>query len=194
MFATEVRRRLFWELRLIDLGSAEDCGFLPTHIYGADTRLPLNINDIDITPEALIPPAEREGFTDMTYTLVRVSRPFKETGDSLTNVQYQLCNRLHRLYHHEGKSSMGPLQGDRKEIPELAQALADCRSIIRSKHLQYCSESIPFQKVTLWVGQIILAKQSLLVQYPLFHSSCRSTPISKDLRDELLRQVAGFSK
>ena len=73
VLATEVRRRLFWELRLIDLGCAEDCGFLPTHIYGADTRLPLNINDDDISSGDVIPPVERKGFTDMTYALVRVS-------------------------------------------------------------------------------------------------------------------------
>jgi hypothetical protein len=58
---------------MIDLSCAEDCGFLPTHIYGADTRLPLNINESDITSEDVVPPIEREGLTDMTYALIRVS-------------------------------------------------------------------------------------------------------------------------
>jgi hypothetical protein len=80
---------------------------------------------------------------------------------------------------------MGIFEGDKEEMPQQAKSLADCRSMIQTKYLQHCSPSIPFQKVTLWVGRIILLKQSLLSQYPLFHSSCRSTPISGDLRNEL---------
>jgi hypothetical protein len=92
---------------------------------------------------------------------------------------------MHRLYHHEGRSSMGILQGDRQRVLEQTNAVADCKSLLESKYLQYCSPSIPFQRTTLGIGQIVLAKQSLMAQYPLFHSSSRSAPISKDLRDEL---------
>jgi hypothetical protein len=99
--------------------------------------------------------------------------------------KYEMCNRLHRLYHYDGKSSMGILEGDRQGIPEQVKALADCKAMIESKYFQHCSSSIPFQKTTHWIGQIVLAKQTLLTQYPLFHSCCRSTPISRDLRDEL---------
>ena len=77
VLATEVRRRLFWELRMLDLACAEDCGFLPTYIYGADTRLPLNVNDADINMNTVTPPPEREGITDLTYSLIRVSHVFR---------------------------------------------------------------------------------------------------------------------
>lgn len=73
VLATEVRRRLFWELRTLDVACAEECGYLPTYIYGADTRLPMNIDDVDITSADVDPPAERRGFTDMTYALIRVN-------------------------------------------------------------------------------------------------------------------------
>src|ERR1700710_1625601 len=72
VLATEIRRRLYWELRMLDLGCAEDCGLLPTHTYGADTRLPVNCNDEDLHPGDTTPPPEREGFTDMTYMTIRV--------------------------------------------------------------------------------------------------------------------------
>lgn len=85
ILTTEIRRRVFWELRMIDLGCAEDCGFLPTHIYGADTRLPLNINDADINSETDLAPPEREGFTDMTYALIRVSQESK-TNSEVSNI------------------------------------------------------------------------------------------------------------
>ena len=99
--------------------------------------------------------------------------------------QYEMCNRYHRLYHQDGKSSIGIMQGDIDGFPDQAKVLAECRAVIGSKHLQHCSPSIPMQKAILWLGQIILLKQNLLAQYPLFHSSCRSMPISISLRDEL---------
>jgi hypothetical protein len=58
---------------MLDLACAEDSGFLPTYIYGANTQLPLNINDEDISPASLVLPAPRKGFTKMTFALIRVS-------------------------------------------------------------------------------------------------------------------------
>ena len=80
---------------------------------------------------------------------------------------------------------MGILQGERQGVLEQTNIVAECKSLLESKYLRYCSPSIPFQRTTLGIGQIVLAKQSLMAQYPLFHSSSRSAPISKDLRDEL---------
>lgn len=76
VLATEIRRRLWWQIRMLDLASAEDCGLLPTHVYGEDTRLPLNIDDDDLSFEnMLVPPTERDGFTEMTPSLIRVNLP-----------------------------------------------------------------------------------------------------------------------
>lgn len=73
VLATQIRRRLYWEIRMLDVGCAEDCGFLPTHIFGEDTKLPINCNDDDLHPGNATEPPEREGFTDMTYIMIRVS-------------------------------------------------------------------------------------------------------------------------
>ncbi len=72
VFATEIRRRLWWQVRMLDIASAEDCGFIPSHIYGEDILLPLNINDEDISPTDTDWPSERDSFTSMTYSLIRV--------------------------------------------------------------------------------------------------------------------------
>jgi hypothetical protein len=74
VLATEVRRRVYWEIKMLDIGCAEDCGFLPTHVFGADTKIPINCNYADLHPGDTIPPPEREGFTDMTYAMIRVSQ------------------------------------------------------------------------------------------------------------------------
>lgn len=64
--------------------------------------------------------------------------------------------------------------------------LAEYNALIHLKYLNQCSPEIPFQRLTLRLGQIILAKESLLVQYPLIHNPSRLTTIPKRLRDELL--------
>lgn len=57
---------------MLDIACAEDCGLLPSHVYGEDVLLPLNINDEDISPADTTWPPERDGFTEMTYSLIRV--------------------------------------------------------------------------------------------------------------------------
>jgi hypothetical protein len=74
IFATEMRRRLYWEIRMLDLACAEDSGFLPTHIYGSDTRLPLNISDKDINQGDSEWPVSSTAFTETTFALIRVGK------------------------------------------------------------------------------------------------------------------------
>lgn len=46
---TEVRRRVWWTLCLIDVRVSENCGLEPHVPLAADTRLPFHINDSDLT-------------------------------------------------------------------------------------------------------------------------------------------------
>jgi len=79
VFDSEIRRRLWWQIKMLDVACAEDCGFCPTYIYSEDTALPLNINDADIFRESSSLPFEKDGFTEMTFSLVRVR--FTYCGD-----------------------------------------------------------------------------------------------------------------
>jgi hypothetical protein len=88
VLATEIRRRVYWELRVLDSACAEDSGFMPTLIHDAVTQIPLNINDSDIGPADETFPVEREGATDMVLPLLRVSNsggsPPLITADTIT--------------------------------------------------------------------------------------------------------------
>lgn len=71
-FDTEIRRRLWWHICILDSRSWDYYGFGPVMYQSTfDTRMPLNINDADLSPEMTEPPVEREGGTDMTFCLVR---------------------------------------------------------------------------------------------------------------------------
>jgi len=170
VFVTEIRRRLFWELRMLDIACAEDCGFLPTHIFGADTRLPTHCNDSDLSPSNAETPPERSGFTDITYVMIR----------------YEMTYRLHGYVPHPGgRSSMGILTGDTHQFPEQSKAVSDFISVVQNNYLPSCNPTIPFHRVTRLVGSIVLAKMSLISQYPMFQSSNRRAPISDELKHEL---------
>ncbi|KAI1479184.1 fungal-specific transcription factor domain-containing protein [Daldinia eschscholtzii] len=69
-FQAEMRRRLWWQLIVLDIRASEDRGtntIVARDSY--DTRLPLNINDDDFGPESLSPLVERQGPSDMTFYL-----------------------------------------------------------------------------------------------------------------------------
>ncbi|RYP12836.1 hypothetical protein DL767_011061 [Monosporascus sp. MG133] len=69
-YETELRRRLWWQLIVLDIRGVEDRGSDPILARGSyDTRLPLNLDDDDFGPDTPGPLAEREGPTDMTFSL-----------------------------------------------------------------------------------------------------------------------------
>lgn len=71
-YEMEIRRRLWWSIYLLDSRSSESRA-IGTQIMGGsfDTKLPLNINDSDISPRSAEAPDEKEAFADMTFCLVR---------------------------------------------------------------------------------------------------------------------------
>lgn len=69
-FEVEMRRRIFWQIVVLDVRAAEDRG---TEAMIATTmlnmRLPLNLNDDDFGPDSSGPLVERTGGTDITFAL-----------------------------------------------------------------------------------------------------------------------------
>jgi hypothetical protein len=72
-FETEMRRRIWHNVCLMDHRSTEYHGYEPivADETAFDTRLPLNVNDAEISPDMTELPPESDGATDMTLLLVR---------------------------------------------------------------------------------------------------------------------------
>ncbi|RYO87287.1 hypothetical protein DL764_008875 [Monosporascus ibericus] len=69
-YETELRRRLWWQLIVLDIRGVEDRGSDPIVARDSyNTRLPLNLDDDDFCPDTPGPLAGREGPTDMTFSL-----------------------------------------------------------------------------------------------------------------------------
>lgn len=74
-FETEMRRRLWFQLIVLDYTSAELAGLIP-EAYPPDTsqtetKRPMNLNDSDLDPDMKQIPPERVGATEMIFTMMR---------------------------------------------------------------------------------------------------------------------------
>ncbi|ETS81216.1 hypothetical protein PFICI_06218 [Pestalotiopsis fici W106-1] len=88
-FDAELRRRLWWQVVVLDIRASEDRGteaMIDPDSY--NTHLPLNINDEDFGPDTAVAPPERQGPTDVTFSLctAQSSSIFLWVGHAQTRV------------------------------------------------------------------------------------------------------------
>ncbi|KAF5548164.1 transcription factor [Fusarium napiforme] len=69
-FDTEMRRRVWWRIIILDCMYAATSGMNPTLLpLGCDTKLPHNINDSDFSPESKVI-QNKQGTTEMAFALL----------------------------------------------------------------------------------------------------------------------------
>jgi hypothetical protein len=68
-FEVEMRRQLWWHIRVLDVRASEDVGTAITGLIHADTAFPGNLNDSDLDPALKIHPEVRVGAAEMSYSL-----------------------------------------------------------------------------------------------------------------------------
>ncbi|GKZ20831.1 hypothetical protein AbraIFM66951_004098 [Aspergillus brasiliensis] len=143
-FETEVRRRMWWAIYLLDCQSSEirAIGTQQTNEHISDTKLPLNINNSDISPESAAAPQERSSFTDMAFCLIRCE---------MTALCRQLRSDRHSSSPHVVKS---------------LHALKQIHSRLRKRYLDFCDVRIPLQWVTATVIRLALARSWLIAHLP----------------------------
>ena len=149
-FEAELRRRLWWALSVIDIRSSEDRGTAPMIIRGtSDTRMACNVNDADLDPLRIGEVHDREGCTEMTFSLITHEAVNFHRGDALLN----LGNGLK----------------DDADLPmEQREAVTrQFRQHLESKYLAQCDESVPIFWVSKRVAKVIGLKKELLIQYPI---------------------------
>ncbi|KAJ6102108.1 hypothetical protein N7486_004535 [Penicillium sp. IBT 16267x] len=167
-FETEMRRRLWWHICLMDIRSSEDHGTDPIIHEGMyDTRLPLNINDDDLYPEMTEAPVERECCTDMTFCLIRC-----EITSALRRVNYTCPGSRFR---------MGDTAPSAERCERMIQMLNDR---VEERYIKHCDMNIPIHWASATVARLILAKLWLIVHHPMTRKD-RSTNVSQTIRESL---------
>jgi hypothetical protein len=130
---TELRRRVWHQISLLDLRSSEARGTFPTHL-SYDTKLPLNINDSDLGPETKSYPEPRVGLTDMTASLVRL-----EFTD--------ITRLLHKTSSMAVKEKM----------------IEDFTRHLETTHIQYCVTAGPLERWCAKLARLTMKRMILML-------------------------------
>ncbi|EXJ66490.1 uncharacterized protein A1O5_10159 [Cladophialophora psammophila CBS 110553] len=168
-FDTEMRRRLWWQISLLDNRAAEDHGVDPTfseQFY--DTKIPANLNDDDIYPGMKECPKERVGATEMTFCLIRFEISAFSRRFNFTAPGY------------------GPPQTPELSLGEKEKLIDECHRKLEEKYLRHCDMNMPIYWVAATVARLILAKMWLMVHHPRAYSnSDGGSPMPPEIRDRV---------
>ncbi|KAI1418136.1 fungal-specific transcription factor domain-containing protein [Hypoxylon sp. FL1857] len=170
-FETELRRRLWWHLCLLDWRAAEDAG-LEVAITPStfDTKMPLNINDDDMEKTSFGLCASH-GYTEMTFALVRY-----EAWSLIASWNTR------DLFH---------LREDPAEIDEKKRALERLSTHLDNTYLRFCrSISTPISRALLMMGPLVIAKLRLVALYPTYRGiTHRKVALPAEEKDKLFRSA-----
>ena len=153
-FNTEMRRRIWWQICILDVRASEDYGFeLSIRDQSFDTEFPLSINDADICPEDTEAPVPTPGVSEMTNYLVRI----------------EICHLTRRLFYASPGNSALPLKSEPLSYEQREMMVQETAERMEKQYLQYCEYAAPMYRSAATVARLILAKTSLLIYQPLTH-------------------------
>ena len=178
-FEAEMRRRLWWQIVVLDIRLNEDYGSDATLTRGSyDTKMFLNINNADLWPGMTELPPERVGFTDATFGVLRAM--VSEMYQRLLQSPQTTGSILQPVHHPAMAEKCG-------WIEELTKNLED-------GFLTYCDLTIPFQWGTATVARLVLAKLWLIVHQPMQKQKECHSEATKDRLFEVGVDVIEYSR
>ncbi|KLJ08564.1 hypothetical protein EMPG_15992 [Blastomyces silverae] len=126
-FAKEIHRRLWWQLWYLDRRAAEDHGEIPGSCEAiTNPELPPNINDSDIDPNMVEAPHRRNGWTEMSFYLIRLE--IARTSSKLDTAVSQ---------------------------PQKKVIITECWANIRSSYLAHCDDRQPVPWLAKHVAHVL---------------------------------------
>ena len=170
-FEAEMRRRLWWQICLIDSRVSELSGAGTSVLSNVfDTKLPLNVNDSDLNPDMTELPIEHTTASEMTFCLARY-----QIADFL-----RTANAAH--FFLDG-------QWSRKDKPpatarEKDEEIDEIERRLQQEYLRYCDQKIAFHYLTfIYVSSAIL-RMRLVAHHPR-HYSDKGASMSQSEKDFL---------
>jgi hypothetical protein len=157
-FEVEMRRRLWWQIVLIDNRVAELSGVgYSFSTYSSTTKLPSNINDSDLFPDMRDPPVERPGITEMIFVRLRCEVA-------------QLIN--------QSRTRPGTLTVEDGTIDEFEQRL-------EREYLNHCDPLIPLHFMSMMMARSALCKLRMGLRHQ--HWLLRNTHLSDGEKEKLFQ-------
>ncbi|KAJ9137762.1 Bikaverin cluster-transcription factor [Pleurostoma richardsiae] len=155
---TELRRRLWWQICVIDSRSSEyHCNDPIARSFASDTKPPLHVNDVDLSIDMVEPPPERWGeATDMTLSLVRCEAI--QTAWKLNLIKQKQPRR-------PDNSSAQTVDVSRDTDKQSFSLIQDLEARLCNKYLAICNPSVPLQLLCSATARIIIARFWLILRY-----------------------------
>lgn len=169
-FVIEMRRRLWWQVCILDTRASEDHGCDPTIVEQAfDTKMPLNINDVDISPDSKAFPPERQGCTDMSFCLIR----------------FEVANTFRRInYVPPGLSRNCQDRATAVTLRDKEKWITECHQRLEERYLKHCDMTVPLFWVTATVARLMMSKMWLMVYHP-FQRQDGGASLSAETKEKL---------
>lgn len=173
-FESEMRRRLWWNIRVIDSRASEDAGYDSAILLeNCTTRKPLNVSDADLTPSMDVLPPERTGCTDMVFSIIRFeAAEASEQMQVIPMGSFGPCGKLH----------IG------NALEKKAQCIAHYQKRLQQVVFAEASPDNPFYWYTAIVARIILSKLWLIAYHPYLRLDICGG-ISAETRDALFSKA-----
>ena len=182
VFETEIRRRIWFQLIIIDSTSAQFCGAAASPMLKtADTQPPMNANDSDLDPRMTEPACEKQGPTEMMFCLARC-----EFGKWL------------RRWNKDPGGSSSPwafLTSSSLSLREKDNCIDELEKIMEQKFLRYCDQSIPLHLATTMMVRSAIHYTRLMAHHPRQYRdpNVRISQEEKDLIFETCLKMAEYA-
>ncbi|KAJ6027050.1 uncharacterized protein N7446_004349 [Penicillium canescens] len=167
VFDTEIRRRIWFQLMIIDATSAQFCGVASTPLPGAiDVQPPMNANDSDLDPRMTEPAYEKEGPTEMIFCLARSA----------------FGKWLHRWSKEAEGSNTGPwafLTSSSMTLSEKDKAIDELEAHMENNFFHHCDKSIPLHIATSMMASSAIHYTRLMAHHPRQYSDPSRIPQSE---------------
>jgi hypothetical protein len=169
-FETEMRRRIWWLLRLHDCRTAELCGLAKFRDMDTDaesTKWPSNVNDDQLYPGMNSLPAETVGITDSSFLTLRFeftplivasAARFRQSGKSARHWETHLLS---------------------DDIAAITEGFPKLEEGIEIKYLRYCDPSQPMHLMVMLVGRFAMNVTRFMTHHPRRWASIEQTPVAE---------------
>jgi hypothetical protein len=147
-YQIEIRRRLWWQICILDVRTAEDNGTDPAiYEHSFNTKFPLNVNDIDIDRGMSDGPKESTSRTEMLFSLQRF-----EISYAIRKIVFS-----DKFTRDNGYSIMSTAQK--------GHFVEELSTTIEERYIRNCDMKIPLCFITATAGKLVLAKLKLIIHH-----------------------------
>jgi hypothetical protein len=169
-FDTEIRRRIWWQLKSHDFRTAELCGlakFRDLATGAENTKWPANIDDKDLSPGMTSLESENAGLTDASFVAFKFEMT-KFAASRITNFR--------KLGKDPSEWNLDTADNDQDETRASVWTLQEA---LEMKYLRYCDPSQPLHLVLLLIGRYAINIVSFLTHHPRRWATMEHVPLTE---------------